>query len=391
MKKLTTLLIGFLPVIATAQFTFEPEVIDLEKFSIGLDIGAVFDKDFSIYDIDEWSNDMASGISDPFQLSGRISLNYKVADNFIMGISYNEGNIYGKNTIAFYEGHFSQINASARLDLFQINPDFTIYGKLGAGIVSYTADRTFLNETEPYLNTKGEELNTNQALGMEYDLNDQWSLLLEGRFDRVATDNFDSWDDGSSTDRFFQMSIGARFSILGDDVPLDEAVLAANAITEIPDSLIEGCNKCNDLEKEVEAMKKKIDELEAAKQVQEDKDYVEALGVAKDIRKRLFFAPNSYTIPVTYMPSLEDLASMLIKYPNWKVTIFGYADSDADEEYNQVLSDNRGKAVKELIMSLGVSGDRIETKGLGELAPFESNDTIDGKSLNRRVEINLSK
>ena len=38
--------------------------------------------------------------------------------------------------------------------------------------------------------------------------------------------------------------------ILGDDTPLDEAVIAANS-AQIPDSLIEGCNKCNDLEKEV--------------------------------------------------------------------------------------------------------------------------------------------
>ena len=226
---------------------------------------------------------------------------------------------------------------------------------------------------------------------MEYDLNDQWSILLEGRFDRVATDNFDSWDDGSATDRFFQMSIGARFSILGDNVPLDAAVIAANTEAQIPDSLIENCNKCNDLEKEVEAMKKQISALEAASAEQEDKDYVEALVVAKDIRKRLFFAPNSYSVPVTYFPSLDDLAIMLNKYPNWKVTILGYADSDADEEYNQKLSENRAKAVKEAIIQLGVNGSRIVTKGLGELAPFESNDTNDGKMLNRRVEINLSK
>ena len=49
------------------------------------------------------------------------------------------------------------------------------------------------------------------------------------------------------------------------------------------------------------------------------------------------------------------------------------------------------KAVKEAIIQLGVNGSRIVTKGLGELAPFESNDTNDGKMLNRRVEINLSK
>ena len=82
---------------------------------------------------------------------------------------------------------------------------------------------------------------------------------------------------------------------------------------------------------------------------------------------------------------------MLKKYSTWKVTILGYADSDADEEYNQKLSENRAKAVKEAIVQLGVDGSRIETKGLGELAPFESNDTMDGKTLNRRVEINLSK
>lgn len=391
MKKLTTLLIGLMPLIASAQFTFEPEVIDLERFSLGVDLGAVFDKDFSIYDIDTWSNDMHSTINDPFKMSGRISLNYKVSDNFIAGVSYNEGNIYGKNEIAFYEGHFSQINASARIDLFSINPDLRIYGKLGAGIISYKADRTFLNEEEPYLSTKGEDINTNQALGLEYDLDDQWSLVLEGRFDRVATDNFDSWNDGSNTDRFFQMSIGARFSILPQEGPLDAPVVVENALTEIPDSIVAGCNKCETLEKEINTMKKKISELEEANRQQEDLDYVEALAFAKDIRKRLFFKPGSFKLPVTYQPSLNDLAEILNKYPNWNVTVLGFADSDADEEYNQELSEKRAQSVKDMLIMFGVNGERIAIQGMGETSPFESNDTEDGKTLNRRVEINLSK
>ena len=66
--------------------------------------------------------------------------------------------------------------------------------------------------------------------------------------------------------------------------------------------------------------------------------------------------------------------------------IDGHTDSDASDEHNQVLSENRANSVKNFLASQGVTAE-ITTKGYGESKPVASNDTAEGKQKNRRVEI----
>ena len=54
MKQLTALLLGLLPVFASAQLLEDPGIIDLDRFSLGVDLGGVYDRDFSYYDEDTW-------------------------------------------------------------------------------------------------------------------------------------------------------------------------------------------------------------------------------------------------------------------------------------------------------------------------------------------------
>lgn len=88
--------------------------------------------------------------------------------------------------------------------------------------------------------------------------------------------------------------------------------------------------------------------------------------------------------------SLEKLASFFKEYPERKALIEGFTDSTGDENHNQQLSEQRANAVRAALLNMGVSADRLATRGYGESFPVAGNDTAAGRQLNRRVEIILS-
>lgn len=83
---------------------------------------------------------------------------------------------------------------------------------------------------------------------------------------------------------------------------------------------------------------------------------------------------------------LKNLAIVLKEMDVKNLEIDGHTDSDASDEYNQVLSEKRANSVKNFLVSQGVTAE-ITTKGYGESKPIASNDTAEGKQKNRRVEI----
>ena len=90
------------------------------------------------------------------------------------------------------------------------------------------------------------------------------------------------------------------------------------------------------------------------------------------------------------MRSMQKLGDFLKQYPQRKVLIEGYTDSTGSDAFNQELSARRANAVKTALMDMGVSSERIATRGSGKAFPVASNDTASSRQLNRRVEIILS-
>ncbi len=72
-----------------------------------------------------------------------------------------------------------------------------------------------------------------------------------------------------------------------------------------------------------------------------------------------------------------------------QITVTGYTDSTGAAEYNRKLSERRAEAVKAYLVSKGLNGDRIVTKGAGDAQPVASNKTAAGRAQNRRVEIDI--
>ncbi|ORE88704.1 ompa/motb domain-containing protein [Oceanococcus atlanticus] len=86
---------------------------------------------------------------------------------------------------------------------------------------------------------------------------------------------------------------------------------------------------------------------------------------------------------------LERVAKSLIDQPDLQIEVAGHTDSKGSDDYNQRLSDRRAAAVRQYLVSQGVAGENITSKGYGESEPVADNVTEEGRARNRRVEIHL--
>ncbi|MFZ6638893.1 OmpA family protein [Undibacterium sp. TC4M20W] len=90
------------------------------------------------------------------------------------------------------------------------------------------------------------------------------------------------------------------------------------------------------------------------------------------------------------MRTVQKLATVLQNNPQRTVLIEGFTDNTGSQAHNQDLSERRAAAVRSALVLMGVSRDRVLTKGYGESYPAVENDTAQNRQLNRRVEIVLS-
>ncbi len=104
----------------------------------------------------------------------------------------------------------------------------------------------------------------------------------------------------------------------------------------------------------------------------------------------VLFDTNRAELKPGAMRNVEKLVSFLKQYPQRNAMIEGFTDSVGSDSSNQELSGRRAAAVRMALVDMGVGGERIRTQGFGEQYPVASNDSIDGRQLNRRVEIVLS-
>lgn len=80
-------------------------------------------------------------------------------------------------------------------------------------------------------------------------------------------------------------------------------------------------------------------------------------------------------------------AQSLVKYPGTRAMIIGHTDSRGSSAYNTDLSSRRAETTAAFLAGEGVDRSRIGTVGRGEVEPIATNDSENGRQLNRRVEV----
>ncbi len=110
-------------------------------------------------------------------------------------------------------------------------------------------------------------------------------------------------------------------------------------------------------------------------------------GIKITFDSGILFDVNKSTLTTTARTNVDKLAKILNKYPDTNILVEGHTDATGTDEYNQKLSEQRASAVAAFAEGDGVAVARFTTVGYGEKQPIADNSTVEGRTLNRRVEI----
>lgn len=107
--------------------------------------------------------------------------------------------------------------------------------------------------------------------------------------------------------------------------------------------------------------------------------------------KNVFFDVNKAELRPESRTELDKLVSFLLKNPNLKIELGGHTDNTGDKKANQILSENRARAVQEYLVNTGkIGSSRLSYKGYGDTRPKVPNDTPENKAKNRRTEFKVT-
>lgn len=103
------------------------------------------------------------------------------------------------------------------------------------------------------------------------------------------------------------------------------------------------------------------------------------------------FDTNSFDVKSEFYSVLNSISIVLKKYDKTNIIVTGHTDSTGDYTYNKTLSQKRAASVATYLSNQGISAARLTIVGHGPDLPIASNDTKQGRTQNRRVEIKLEK
>jgi outer membrane protein OmpA-like peptidoglycan-associated protein len=107
------------------------------------------------------------------------------------------------------------------------------------------------------------------------------------------------------------------------------------------------------------------------------------------VLKNIFYDFDKATLRPESTNELERLLKLLVDMPNLKIEISSHTDSKGTNDYNFKLSENRAKSVVDYLIGKGITAERLVSKGYGEEKPIATNDTDEGRQLNRRTEFKI--
>ncbi len=108
-------------------------------------------------------------------------------------------------------------------------------------------------------------------------------------------------------------------------------------------------------------------------------------GIVVEFSNAVLFGFDQSVLSSQAETTLNDLITILNKYPDTDLEIQGHTDNTGTEDYNMGLSQRRAQAVANYLTNHNIASRRVKTIGFGETAPKYSNDTESGRSQNRRV------
>jgi len=116
------------------------------------------------------------------------------------------------------------------------------------------------------------------------------------------------------------------------------------------------------------------------------KYYDRVMQDGKIIANGIRFDTGKSTLKPESMGVINEIYDLMDENPELKFSVEGHTDNVGDDASNLVLSTDRAQTVMETLIRMGISEDRLTSKGLGETQPMDDNNVPEGRANNRRVE-----
>lgn len=105
----------------------------------------------------------------------------------------------------------------------------------------------------------------------------------------------------------------------------------------------------------------------------------------------IYYENNQYILTSASYPALDELAAVLTAHPTIEIEISAHTDNVGTSVYNQQLSEKRAQNLVDYLVKKGIASSRLQYKGYGDTKPVSTNDTPEGRQLNRRIELKILK
>jgi outer membrane protein OmpA-like peptidoglycan-associated protein len=157
----------------------------------------------------------------------------------------------------------------------------------------------------------------------------------------------------------------------------EEALAARQRAEQAEQELVQTRQQLEQARREAQTLAQELDELEVA---QDERGMVYTLS-------DVVFDFDSAQLNEGGERAVARIAETIAETAEGEIRVEGYTDAIGSEEYNLELSERRAQAVEQAFVEEGIAAERITTEGYGEQYPVATNETDQGRQLNRRVEI----
>lgn len=281
--------------------------------------------------------------SDRNSLAGGVHLGYQFNPYLSTELAYQYlGKAHADYDVGRVTGEFQQVVASASFGYPMFFGELTPYLKVGGS--AWHGD---VNELGVPLNADG--FSFVYGAGLSWSFSERMRLRLEYQFTESLGDSRTQYADHHLTSLGFSWRFGH----------------SSKSPTVIEKPVV------------VERIVEKVVEVP----VIEQENYVFGNGGGT-----LFAHDSSELLTPKVFTSVIDT---LKAHPYATATVVGHTDSNGTAPYNQKLSERRAQAVADYLVSQGIRAERISVKGEGMSNPIVSNQTVEGRAMNRRVEITI--
>jgi OOP family OmpA-OmpF porin len=272
--------------------------------------------------------------------------------------------------------------------LYNFLPDTDVVLFVAAGVGGRNID--YDNKSD------SSDLALDYGLGFKWFFAEDWAFRADARHIYVTDESENNFEYTAGLSFYFGGE-RAKPELPPPPPPKPEPVVVPEPDTD-GDGVIDKLDQCPDTPAGV-----KVDEVGCPLDSDKDGvyDYLDKcpdtpieLKVDKDgcpikvtINLNVLFDFDKSDVKPKYHDEIKRVADYMNAYPWEKATLEGHTDSKGTDAYNQKLSQRRVDAIKKyLVEKFGISADRLTAVGYGESKPIATNDTDEGRQLNRRVQ-----